>query len=432
MARSRTHVLRMLTGVLAGAVLLTISACAPPASPEPTSTAAPVSPTPTAEPYAGPLVFIGDELNRFLLASDEIEALLPGASDVTAPVPSLEQISDGGGAPFIPAICGAFYMEQSVGSVGARTVSWSVADAPVHGDGRLNVLQFADEAQAQTRMDQLAEATEQCVEFEYEGKGTFTGVVDDTGDGVRSLAGTLISESPQPQGWRAFYGFAAVGNVLVELLHPFTGDQEFDADAVATALAERSAEARSALIEQLTETPPTDDEVEPQEGSTVWSDWLITAAGVGPISLGVTIEDAIAAAQDAQVGEAEYDGGPVTLHSPDGTASLSLSQSIDDGVVSAILVGSERPGDSGGQDGSALPSAEGVRVGAPATDATAMYPEGTQVWVVSAAQSKYDIADRDGRLITFFLDGDGEDPTTSTIIGITVEDATKRQAPSFG
>lgn len=129
------------------------------------------------EPYAGPMVFVGDELDQFLLGSEEIEALLPGVPDVTTSSSSLEQISDGGGAPFDPAICGALYVEQSLGSVGARTVSWTAADAPEHGYGRMNVLQFADEAQAQKRMDQLVAATEQCAEFDYEGMSTFTGVV---------------------------------------------------------------------------------------------------------------------------------------------------------------------------------------------------------------------------------------------------------------
>lgn len=431
MVQARSHVSKTLMGVLVAGVLLGLSACTPPISPEPSPTSVPVSPTPSAEPYAGPVVFVGDELSRFLLASDEIEVLLPGASEVSGSAPSLRQISDGGGALFVPAICGALYFEDSLGSVGVRTMSWTIADAPEHGVGRLNVLQFADEAQAQTRMDQLVAATEQCAEFEYEGMSTFTGVVQESGEGVRSLAGTLISESPQPQGWRVFHGFASVGNVLVELSHPFTGDQEFDAAAVATALAERSAEARGALIEQLTQAPPHVEEAQPQDGSTVWSDWLITATGVGPISLGVTVEDAIAAAQGAQAGEPEYEGGPVSLNSPDGSASLSLSQAGDDGVVNAILVGSDRSWESGGLDGAALPSAEGIRVGAPASDAMALYPEGTCVWVVSSAQSKYDVADRNGRLITFFLDGDGSDPTTATIVGITVEDATKRESFSF-
>lgn len=431
MVRPRSRVLKMLTGVLVAGALLGLSACTPPVPPEPSPTSAPVSPTPTTEPYAGPVVSVGDELNRFLLSSDEIVALLPGASDVTESAPSLRQISDGGGAPFVPAICGALYLEDSLGSVGARTVSWTIADAPEHGLGRLNVLQFADEVQAQTRMDQLVAATEQCAEFESDGMSTFAGVVQDSGDGVRSLAGTLVSEIPQPQGWRSFHGFASVGNVLVELSHPFTGDQEFDAAAVATMLAERSTEARDALIEQLTQTPPTVEDAQPQDGSTAWSDWLITATGVGPISLGVTIEDAIAAAQGAQAGEPGYEGGPVPLNSPDGSASLSLSQSDDAGVVNAILVGSDRPWESGGPDGAALPSVEGIRVGAPASDAMALYPEGTHVWVVSSAQSKYDVADRNGRLITFFLDGDGVDPTTATVVGITVEDATKRKTFSF-
>lgn len=429
MSRSKSQFAKTSMGVLAVVVLLALSACTPSEPPEPSPTSAP-SESPAPEPYAGPILSIGDELNRFLLTAGEIEALLPGVSDVTAPSPSLRQISDGGGAPFIPAICGALYVEQSLGKVGARTVSWTVADAPEHGIGRLNVLQFADEAQVQTRMDQLIAASEQCSEFDYGGTSTFTGVVEDSDDGVRALVGTLASEVPQPQGWRAFHGFAAAGNVLVELSQPFTGDQKFDADAVATALVDRSVEARSALIDQLTQTPPTDDEPQPQDGGTAWSDWLITSAGIGPILLGTTVAEAGAAASGAQAGDPEYPGGPVPLRSPDGSASLLLSHLEDTDIVTTILIGSERPSDSGGPAGAALPSVDGVRVGSTASDAMTSYPAGTHVWVISAAISKYEIADRDGRLITFFLDT--EDPMTATIVGIAVEDATKRRPLSFG
>lgn len=172
MSRSGSAVSKTVMGALVAAVLV-LSACTPPASPAPSPTAAPESPAP--EPYAGPMVSIGDELNRFLLAPEEIEALLPGVSDVTEPSSYLEQISDGGGAPYVPAICGIFSVEESLRSVGARTMSWTVADAPEYGFGRLHVLQFADEAQAQSRMDQLVAATAQCAEFDNDGPNSFTG-----------------------------------------------------------------------------------------------------------------------------------------------------------------------------------------------------------------------------------------------------------------
>ena len=129
--------------------------------------------TASPEPYAGPIVFVGDELDAFALTPEEIVGIVPEATDVGDPSPVLEQVSDGGSLPADPPICDALYAEQSLGSVGARTVEWQVPTDPANGSGRMTIMQFADEAQAQGRMDQLLQAAEQCAEFAKEGTITF-------------------------------------------------------------------------------------------------------------------------------------------------------------------------------------------------------------------------------------------------------------------
>lgn len=420
---------RMMLASIGIGALVALSACAP--TPQASSSPSP-SPSPSTaspEPYAGPIVFVGDELDAFALTPEEIMGIVPEATDVGDLSPVLEQVSDGGSLPADPPICDALYAEQSLGSVGARTVEWQVPTDPVNGSGRMTIMQFADEAQAQGRMDQLLQAAEQCAEFAKEGTITFDAAIPEPSEDVRAFAGSLVDAGLD---WRSFDAFASTGNVIVQLWQPFSGDRDFDAEAAALLLQTRAGEARSGLIDELTENPPVAETDPSGDPGAVWSDWQIGVGGVGPLRLGDSVDAALAkAGEDAQVMEPEYDGGPWRLVAPGGAGSI-LVQPVEDGdAVWSITVGSDRSLDESVDDGAALPHRGDIRLGAPVADAMAAYPGGTVVDVVAAGDDFYAVTTRDGQVFRFQADRDVAEEG-SMIVGITVEDATARTPLVFG
>lgn len=418
----------MVAAIGIGTVVI-LSACAPSPQASSSPSPSPAQTTAAPEPYAGPVVFVGDELDAFALSPEEIVAIVPEAADVGDLSPMLEQVSDGGGQPADPPICDALYAEQSLGSVGARTVEWNVPTDPTYGFGRMTIMQFADEAQAAGCMDQLLQAAEQCAEFTKEGTASFDAVIPGGAENARAFAGSLVDETPD---WRSFSAFASTGNVIVQLWQPFTGDRTFDAEAAALLLRERAEEARSGLIEELTENPPVAETDPSGDPGTVWSDWQIGVGGVGPLRLGDSVHSAIAAAgDDVQIVEPEYDGGPWKLVAP-GEAGTILVRPVEAGdAVWSITVGDDRSLGESVDDGAALPSRGGIRLGVPVADAMAAYPGGTVFEVVSSGEHYYAVTTRDGQVFAFHGDRDVREDG-ATIVGITVEDATARQVPVFG
>lgn len=422
-----TNRARVVFGAIGIGALVALAACAPPPEGSPSPT--PSQTTPAPEPYAGPIVFVGDELAAFALTAEAIVGIVPEATEVGEPSPLLEQISDGGGDPADPSICEAFYAEQSLGTVGARTIEWKVPADPRYGFGRLHVLQFADEAQAQARMDQLLQAAQQCAAFTKGGPVTFDAVIPEASGDVRAFAGTLVDPGLD---WQTFGAFATAGNVIVQLWQPFTGDRAFDAEAAALLLQTRAEEARTGLIEELTENPPAAETDPSGDPGTVRSDWRIGVGGVGPLRLGDSVDAALAAAgEDVQVVEPEYDGGPWKLVAPEEAGSI-LVQPVEAGdAVWSITVGNERSLDEAVNDGGALPLRGDIRLGAPVADAMDAYPGGTVVDVTSSGDDYYAVTTRDGQVFRFQADRDVVDEG-ATIVGITVEDATARTGLVFG
>lgn len=411
------------------AALLTIVGCAPPSSPTPSPTAAPTTAAPTPEPYAGPLLFVGDELDAFALTADEVAATFPGASDVGDLLPELEQISDGGGPDPIPVICWAPMVEQSLWSVAARTSTWSTPVPPLRGAQQ--VLQFGAEEQAAGRMDQLLSAAAQCGQFEFDGPATFTTATADEVDGVRALAG-VIDGGDEQYDVRMLVAFAQVGNVLVTAFQPFEGEPTFDPAAAAALLRDRAVEARTALIEKLTDEPPATPEPEQTaDPAAPWSEWRITTGGIGPVRIGDDMKQALAAVAAADIVEPEFEGGTWKAVADDGVSTLFVQPSPDGATVAAVIAGAEYSHDGTAHDGAALPAAGEVRVGSLVDEARAAYPGGTTTHVVASGEDFYDIATRDGRLLRFRADRDAADPAAA-IIGITVEDATLRRPLAFG
>lgn len=413
---------RAALGVVGVGALLALTACAPSPGPSPSS-----SPTPEAsspEPYSGPVAFVGDELSWLLPSAGDITALIPSASEVSAPSDALEQTSDGGGPEFAPAICGVLFMEQTLDSLGTRTSSWSMPSDTEYSFNSVIAMQFADEAHVAARMDQLERAAAECGEFDYDGLNTFESVVANEEDGVRALAGTM-NDDPASDGWRVFHGFAAVGNTLVHLRTSLPDAAPIDAAAAAELLQATAIDAKSELIESLTETPPTGATEPVGDASTPWAEWSITGTGIGPIRLGETYDDVVATLPDAAVTPPAYEGGPWIFTSPDGASSFSAT-AADSGAISEITVGAVSDEEDAGADGATSPHALDVRNGDPVSSAVAAFPSGTRVHVVSSGQWAYFVADREGRLLIFHTTREDTDSTEARIIGITTADTTLR------
>lgn len=426
-ARSAT---KLAFGLVAAGALFGLAACAPePAStPVPPPTAAPESPEPEA--YDGPLHFVGDELDWFLPSADEIRALLPGIADMSEPSSDLEQISDGGGPVPVPSICSVLSAEMSLGSIGARTLTWSVegSDSAV---GRLHVLQFADEAQAEARMDQIRTATEQCASFVLEKESGFDAETVGDGEDVQAVAGTL-TEGWVDGEWQYHKGYASMGNVIVELFQTGVDGSTIDAAAVASMLRDHTESARETLVEELTANPPVPAETPAAaDPSAPWSAWEMTVEAVGPIVLGSDLDAALAAVPGAAAVEPEWAGSPWWLTSADGSASVGIWTDESGERVESVTVGVSNVYGEPVHDGGSLPSADGVRVGDPVSAAIAAFPEGTFVTVIASGEFFYESGDRDGGFVRFRADRDPADPA-AVVTGIGVEDATLRSPLVFG
>ncbi|WAA67188.1 hypothetical protein [Microbacterium oxydans] len=411
-------------GVLGGflvAALLLLPGCAPAPQSTPTPTAAPETPAP--EPYAGPLAFVGDELELFALTPDEVAGLLPDAPSAGPVSDALLQYSDGGGAEFVPAVCGLLMTETSMRSIGARTVLWGEEAEGAHDSGGQYILQFASEEVAAARMDQLASTVEQCATFEADGPGSFEAFAAPEVDGVRAFAGTFSADfAGNP--WSAHHAFAAVGNVIVHLTQPSREESAFDAEAAALLLRDRAVEARATLIDELTANPPeASASPEPGAADAPWGEWDMSSTGTGPLLLGSDRDTALAAVPGATVAEFDWTDNPVRLVSPDGTASLVLWFTEDGSTLDAITAGIANLDGDTDPDGAVLPSTGGVRIGAAISDAVAAFPEGTFLTVVSSGEFFYEWSTREGGTIRFRADRDASDPD-AVITGVTIEDAT--------
>ncbi|WP_226532304.1 hypothetical protein [Microbacterium paraoxydans] len=416
-------------GALAVSAVVALAGCAPTPQATPRPSASPVAPTP--DPYAGPISFVGDELDWFLLSADEIAAMLPDVGEVSPAVSSLIQVSDGGGYEPVPAICSALAAETSLGSIGARSVTWSNA-APEGRDGWLNVLQFADEESAKVRMDQYVDAAAQCGEFEFGGPSTFASSTAEGEGEVRAVAGSLILTYPTGGGHSLYKGYASAGNVIVEVWQPFTGEPVFDTAAAAALLRDRAAEARGMLIDELTANPPAPVETPAADAAAPWSEWQITPVGVGPVRLGVELDEAIGTVPGARIQEPGWEGGPTRLIAADESASLLLETQEGGTLLAAVTVGIANIAGDRADDGAVLPSADGVRVGDPVSAAVAAFPQGTALRIVSSGEYFYEWSTREGVTLRFRLDRDSVGDDGAVITGITLEDATLRTALIFG
>ena len=417
-ARARRGLTGAVTLVVAAA--LAVVGCTPAPEPDPTSSPAP-SPSTAPVAYSGPAMFIGDEIEAFLLTPDEITALLPDVSEVSEPIDGTEMYADGSGTQYDPEECIALYLEQQLRAVGARTVEWRIGDTDELGPGALRVVQLGSVGQAEERMDQLLSAAENCASFTSDGDSTFTDVATELRGDVRAMAGVLRTDAT-PYQWHAFYGYVQVGNVLVQLVHEFSGDTTFASDDVAKALADRAEEAHAALIEKLTAEPPVPAEPEKVGADVALADWPIVFGAVGPIALGDDAREAADRVPGAEV--TQTTGESDLLHvGPPGSASTLRLRFDDEGAVESIDVGAQHFTDDERPDGALLPSAGDVRIGDPMSKAMAAFPEGSSMRIISAGIDLYMIADRDGQVIWFTTAIEPGGEAAAKIYSMTVENA---------
>ncbi|QYM65363.1 sensor domain-containing protein [Microbacterium sp. Se5.02b] len=354
-------------------VLMALPACAAEPKAEAKPSATPTTTTsPTPDPYTGPLTFAGDDLVAFALSPDEVAGLLPGAAPAGAVTDELLQYSDGGGPDFDPSVCVLLLSEMSMRSVAARTVPWKDPEDSSNS-GRQQILQFASEEQASTRMDQLTSTIDHCAQFDAQGPGTFETAVAPELEGVRAFAGTLTLDSSGSR-WRVHHGFASVGNVLVELWQPALDGSEFDAERAALLLRDRAVEAKAALITDLTDNPPATETPTPTDPAAPWSEWQLSGAGVGPLIFGADRESALAAVPGATVEEVEWTDSFARLWSGDGDESLVLHFTDDGATLIGVTAGIANMEGDVEPDGAALPAAGAVRIGASLSDAAAAFP----------------------------------------------------------
>lgn len=429
----------MLSARAAGAALtiaaLLLAGCTaqPPAAapdPEPSASDVPsTTPEPSAQaPYDGPLQFVGDELAWFVPDIPELTRLLPGAVDVTAPRDHLEVVSDGSGVVAKPSACYALAYEVQMHALGARSVDWADANSVPRMRGHLSVMQFASPKQVQTMFAALRKAGRSCAKFTYGGPAKFTQVIDlDEESDVEVLTG-LVDAGDDDWQWHAFYGYAAIGNVLVQLVHPADDDDEYDSRAIAELLAATAQEAADALREKLTKNPPASTGHKRDDPDAAWSTWHVTPTSIGPIRIGDTVDDALASIPGVDV-ESENDG-MWELESTEG-ATLTV-RSADGKKVTALIAGAESLwGKDVVVDGAVLPSAGDVRVGDRLSDAVEAFPGGTFARVVAAGQYQYRVAARDGGVIVFALDPMDPDDADATIVGLIVLGAGAQAIPKF-
>lgn len=394
---------------------------------EPTPTPTEPAPVETTEPalYDGPSLFIGDELAWFVPDAAALMKLLPGAVDATEPSDQLTVISDGGGAGAVPSVCEVLAYEMQMDAISARTVEWAGEKSSDAAGGKLTVMQYPSEEGVQSMFASLRSAVEPCADFQYSGPSSFSQVVDLDGD-IDVLTG-FVSLSDGDWQWNAFYGYVAAGNVLVQLVHPADEGTEFDGEAIAALLSDVAEDADDKLRVKLTEHPPSPEDGARDDPAAAWSDWQITANRIGPLRIGDPLEGALAAIPGV---ETQSEFGEWTLTDAEGD-SLAL-RSEDNATVTMLRAGAENLWSTEDLvDGSALPSAEGVRIGDPASAAFDALPGGTHARVVASGQEQYWSATRDGNVIKFALDPTTPDDPNAAIVGIIVAGPDARSIPTF-
>ena len=156
-------------------------------------------------------------------------------------------------------------------------------------------------------------------------------------------------------------------------------------------------------------------------------EWEVSFAGVGPIKLGDSIDQVMAAVPSVAPPEFHEEYGFYSPWPIIGTASDFdlLVELTPGGDVQAITVGA-RWATGGPTSGAAMPHARGIRIGDTGRTALYAFPGGTGFYFMAAASTSYTVTDRAGHTIAFILNGSVDDIENAVIYGFTIDNAGAR------
>lgn len=400
--------------------------------PSETASADPVE-TETPDPEIAP-VFVGEDLEKVILDADQVAAIFPsvtGVGEVSDYDPSVGetegQIGD-------PATCMPLLWSSDWAlTVGVRSTAWTGAD-DVGNFGSEYAVQAPSIEQAEESIDWYRSASEGCTTFTPREDITdivyeWTPGAEETRDNVDVIVGTLAGGDGATASLQVQ---ARAGNALVSISVP--AEDGADPQAIAAPVADALESAIGELTGDAASLPATPA----ADGAAPLADWQAGSGGIGPIRIGDTIDD-VQAAVDWLDEPVEGDNYFVNAN------QASWSQEVDGGTlgitftddrVSAVTVQADYDysAEVADPDGSALPTAGGVRIGDTAVAASEAFPDGTVTYKLAPGVQQYGFADASGVLISFSAPGlanqDDEFGTytleNGIITSITVEDTTTR------
>ena len=351
----------------------------------------------TPDPEIAP-VFAGDDLEKVILDADQVAAIFPsvtGVGEVSDYDPSVGetegQIGD-------PATCMPLLWSSDWAlTVGVRSAAWSGAD-DVGNFGSEYAVQAPSIEQAEESIDWYRSASEGCTTFTPREDITdivyeWTPGAEETRDNVDVIVGTLAGGDGATASLQVQ---ARAGNALVSISVPA------------------------------------------EDGADPLSEWEAGSGGIGPIRIGDTVDDVQAAVDwfDEPVEGDNYFTNANQASWSQQVDGGTLTITLTDDVVSGVEVQADYDYSAAipDVDGSAFPSAGGVRIGDSALAASEAFPGGTVTYKLAPGVQQYGVADASGMLISFSAPGlanqDDEFGTytleNGVITSIAVEDTTTR------
>ena len=405
------------------------------ADPSETASADPVE-TETPDPEIAP-IFVGDDLEKVILDADQVAAIFPsitGVGEVSDYDPSVGetegQIGD-------PATCMPLLWSSDWAlTVGVRSAAWSGADAEARY-GSEYAVQAPSIRQAEDSLEWFRAASESCTTFTPREDITdivyeWTPGAEETRDNVDVIVGTFTGNDE----WTvdSVNVQARAGNALVSLTAPVEDGEAPDPQAIAASVAD----ALESAIGELTGDAASLPAAPAADGAAPLADWQAGSGGIGPIRIGDTLDDVQAAVNwfDEPVEGDNYFTNANQASWSQQVDGGTLGITFTDDRVSAVTVQADYDYSAkvADPDGSALPSAGGVRIGDSALAASEAFPGGTVYYKLAPGVQQYGVADASGMLISFSAPGlanqDDEFGTytleNGIITSIAVEDATTR------
>lgn len=198
-----------------------------------------------ARALAGPPVYVGDELDWFLLTDEQVKTLAPGATDIKRNA-HFESVGETEG--FHPSKDGCWFGDPygSGSIVGVRVASWKGGSGPISSN---EVFQFPSTDVADKYFRDWVDTAKACPNFD----------MLDAGNAIISKETTSVTGSPaddlvvisrtskSDQGNDAYaYAFALEGNVILSLY-----GTESDAKRLADLARTQVTSARERLVEKI-------------------------------------------------------------------------------------------------------------------------------------------------------------------------------------